>query len=90
MADLWRIAAWHAILHVMAKESSTIRSVKRYRTKMRRAGLRLVQLWIPDTRARGFADECRRQSRVASKHRRAEEQVLTWLDETRDTEGWTA
>jgi hypothetical protein len=73
----------------MKKESSTARSVQRYRTRMKRAGLRLVQLWIPDTRARGFAEECRRQSRAASKHRRTEEQILTWLDETRDTEGWT-
>jgi Protein of unknown function (DUF3018) len=73
----------------MAKESSTARHVQRYRTKMRRAGLRLVQLWIPDTKARGFVEECRRQSRAASKHRRAENQVSTWLDETRDTEGWT-
>ncbi len=77
------------MLHVMAKESSTARSVKRYRTKMRRAGLRLIQLWIPDTRAQGFAEECHRQSLAASKHRRAEQQVLTCLDETRDTEGWT-
>jgi hypothetical protein len=86
---LWRTAAQHAILHVMAKDSSTARSVQRYRTRMRRAGLRLVQLWVPDTRARGFAEECRRQSRMATKRRRAEEDVLTWLDETRDTEGWT-
>jgi hypothetical protein len=74
----------------MAKESSTARSVQRYRKKMQRAGLRLVQLWIPDTKAPGFAEECRRQSRVASKRRGAEKQVLTWLDETRDTQGWTS
>jgi hypothetical protein len=73
----------------MAKNSSIARSVHRYRARMRRAGLRLVQLWVPDTRARGFAEECRRQSRAATKHRRAEEQVLTWLDQTRDTSGWT-
>ncbi|HUK41383.1 MAG TPA: antitoxin MazE family protein [Candidatus Acidoferrales bacterium] len=65
------------------------RSVQRYRARMRRAGLRLVQLWVPDTRARGFAEECRRQSRAAKKRRRDEEEALTWLDETRDTEGWT-
>lgn len=56
---------------------------------MRRAGLRLVQLWVPDTRARGFAEECRRQSRAAAKRRRSEKDIQTWLDETRDTEGWT-
>jgi hypothetical protein len=73
----------------MAKNGSIARSVQRYRARMKRAGLRLVQLWVPDTRAHGFAEECRRQSRAVKKRRRAEEQVLTWLDETRDTEGWT-
>jgi Protein of unknown function (DUF3018) len=36
--------------------------VRRWRDKMRASGLRPVQLWVPDTRAAGFADECRRQS----------------------------
>jgi hypothetical protein len=57
---------------------------------MRRSGLRLVQLWVPDTRAPGFADECRRQSRRAAKARRAEHDVMKWIDGTRDTDGWTA
>lgn len=35
-----------------------------YRTRKRAAGLRLVQLWVPDTRSRRFAAECRRQSRL--------------------------
>jgi hypothetical protein len=57
---------------------------------MRRAGLRLVQLWVPDTRARGFVDECQRQSRAVAKQRRAESEVMTWIEETRDTAAWTA
>jgi hypothetical protein len=36
--------------------------VKRRRDKMRAAGLRPVQIWVHDTRAPGFATECRRQS----------------------------
>jgi hypothetical protein len=36
--------------------------VQRRRDKMRAAGLRPIQIWVPDTRAPGFADECRRQS----------------------------
>ena len=36
--------------------------VRGYRTRKRAAGLRLVQLWVPDTRSRRFAAECRRQS----------------------------
>jgi hypothetical protein len=35
--------------------------VRRRRDKMRAAGLRPVQIWVPDTSAPGFADECRRQ-----------------------------
>ncbi len=36
--------------------------MKHYRDRMRGAGLRPIQLWVPDTRAAGFAEECRRQS----------------------------
>jgi hypothetical protein len=35
--------------------------VRRRRDKMRAAGLRPIQIWVPDTRAPGFAEECRRQ-----------------------------
>jgi len=34
---------------------------RRYRERMRASGLRPVQIWVPDTRATGFAQECRRQ-----------------------------
>ncbi|HEX5325039.1 MAG TPA: antitoxin MazE family protein [Acetobacteraceae bacterium] len=35
--------------------------VERRRAKLRAAGLRPIQLWIPDTNVPGFAEECRRQ-----------------------------
>lgn len=35
--------------------------VRQRRDKLRAAGLRPVQLWLPDTRAPGFADAVRRQ-----------------------------
>ena len=73
----------------MPRNTSAAQSVQRYRDRMKRAGLRLVQLWVPDTRARGFTDECRRQSRAAAKHRRAENEVMTWIEKTRDTDAWT-
>ena len=38
--------------------------VERRRAKLRAAGLRPVQIWVPDKRAPGFAEECRRQSRL--------------------------
>jgi hypothetical protein len=41
--------------------------VKRRRDKMRAAGLRPVQIWVPDTRAPGFATECQRQCRLIAR-----------------------
>jgi hypothetical protein len=37
--------------------------VRKRRDALRAAGLRPVQIWVPDTRRPGFAEECRRQSR---------------------------
>ena len=38
--------------------------VRTHRQNLRKAGLRPIQIWVPDTRAPGFAEECARQSRV--------------------------
>lgn len=35
--------------------------VQKYRDGLRQAGLRPVQIWVPDTRREGFAKECERQ-----------------------------
>ena len=35
-----------------------------HRAELRRRGLRPIQIWVPDTRAPGFAEEARRQSRL--------------------------
>ncbi|NKB89310.1 MAG: DUF3018 family protein [Acidobacteria bacterium] len=73
----------------MSERSSNARDVRRYRERMRRAGLRLVQLWVPDTRAPDFAGECRRQSLEAVANVNLERDVLDWADAARDIEGWT-
>ena len=42
---------------------SNVRSrVAAHRAQLRARGLRPVQIWVPDTRAPGFAEEARRQS----------------------------
>lgn len=63
--------------------------VKRYRDKLRERGLRPVQIWVPDTRRPGFATECRRQSELlkAGAH---EKEVLDFLEQAADREGWKA
>lgn len=40
--------------------------VAAHRTNLRRRGLRPLQIWVPDTRAPGFAEEARRQSRLVA------------------------
>lgn len=72
-----------------AKKKAARESVGRYRDRMRKAGLRLVQLWVPDLNSPGFASECRRQSLVAMKGKRAEDDVMTWIEANQDTEGWS-
>ena len=56
---------------------------------MRAAGFRLVQLWVPDTRAPRFPRECRRQSRLASRHAH-ESEIQDEIEALHDDEGWTA
>lgn len=73
----------------MEKSTTVRKSVQRYRDRMRRAGFRLVQLWVPDTRADGFAEECRRQSRAAARNKRDEHRAMEWIEANEDAEGWT-
>jgi len=50
-----------------AKLSRASEKMRTYRAKLRRQGLRPVQLWVPDTKAPGFADAIRRQSLLISR-----------------------
>ncbi|WP_237266524.1 antitoxin MazE family protein [Thauera humireducens] len=49
--------------------------------------MRPVQIWVPDTRKPGFAEECRRQSSLL-KGDPQEQEVLDWLERVADTDGW--
>ena len=65
--------------------------MQRRRDKLRAAGLRPVQIWVPDTRAAGFAGECARQARLIreSETRESRVQEEAWFAAS-DTAGWTA
>jgi hypothetical protein len=54
-----------------------------YRSRLRAAGLRPVQIWVPDVHAPGFADEVRRQSRLASVHPQ-EKEILAFIEAAAD------
>jgi len=61
--------------------------VQKHRAGLRAAGLRPVQIWVPDTRSSGFANECRRQSLVLQGDPQ-EADILNWLEAAADTKGW--
>lgn len=68
--------------------SSTAERVKKHRDALRAAGMRPVQIWVPDTRSAGFAAECRRQSLLVTKAAVPEADTLQWLAQVADTDGW--
>lgn len=61
-----------------------------YGDELRMAGLRAVQIWVPDTRRPGFAEECRRQCRLVAQAEKADLELDQFMDEAlEDLEGWT-
>lgn len=67
--------------------STTSERVNKHRAALRAAGMRPVQIWVPDTRRAGFAEECRRQSLVLRGDRQ-EKAILDWLTDVADTNDW--
>ena len=65
--------------------------VQKRRTALRLAGLRPVQIWVPDTRQPGFAAQCKRQSELAAKSDLADVEMLQFMDAVlSDLDGWAA
>jgi hypothetical protein len=54
--------------------------VQKHRLGLRASGLRPVQIWVPDTRRPGFAQECRRQSSLVSQADAADAEMMDFLD----------
>lgn len=67
--------------------SKVAERVRRHREELRAAGLRPIQIWVPDARRPGFADECRRQS-AALRDDPLEVDTLDWLDAASDRDSW--
>lgn len=64
--------------------------VQKRRSALRMAGLRPVQIWVPDTRQPGFAQECLRQSQIASQADTADADMHRLMDAAlADVDGWT-
>jgi hypothetical protein len=64
--------------------------VQKRRDALRTAGLRPVQIWVPDTRRPGFAAECARQSALMAEADRNDPVLMADLEAAlEDVEGWT-
>lgn len=83
------------LLHVTGRAklmaNSNVNSrVQKHRNSLRSAGLRPVQIWVPDTRKPGFSEECARQSSVVARSDSTDQAIDHLLNESaRDIDGWT-
>jgi hypothetical protein len=63
--------------------------VQKRREALRAAGLRPVQIWVPDTRQPGFAAECRRQAALVAEADRRDTELSDFMDTAlSDLEDW--
>jgi len=63
--------------------------VQKHRNALRMAGLRPVQIWVPDTRRPDFAEECRRQSLLVAQADSADAAMQQFMDNAlADVDGW--
>ena len=72
----------------MKQRSRVSERVAKYRSTLRAAGFRPVQIWVPDVRRPGFATECRRQSMLLHGDP-AEAETLEWVETVTDMDGWS-
>jgi len=72
-------------------ESSVSKRVQKHRDALRAAGLRPIQIWVPDSRREGFGDECRRQAALVAQSDSMDPSINDWMDEVAsEIDGWTA
>lgn len=60
------------------------RRMASYRQRMRSAGLRPVQIWVPDTRSPEFAEICRRQAAAIAASDLAGDEILHFIESVYD------
>jgi len=64
--------------------------VQKHRDALRMAGLRPVQIWVPDTRRPDFVAECRRQCLVVAQADSPDVATQELMDAAlTDVDGWT-
>ena len=64
----------------MPPAATSAQRVAKRRAALRAQGLRPVQIWVPDTRAPGFAEECARQAAIVDAANRADGELMRFMD----------
>ena len=64
----------------MPPAATSAQRVAKRRAALRAQGLRPVQIWVPDTRAPGFAEECARQAAIVDAANRAAAELMRFMD----------
>ena len=64
----------------MAPPNTSAQRVGTRRAALRAQGLRPIQMWVPDTRAPGFAEECARQAAIVNEANRADPELMQFMD----------
>jgi hypothetical protein len=54
--------------------------VQKHRASLRASGLRPIQIWVPDTRRPGFADEVKRQCQVVAATDAIDHELDSFMD----------
>ncbi|MGH7567219.1 MAG: antitoxin MazE family protein [Gemmatimonadota bacterium] len=67
------------------RSKSTREKVRAHRERLRRQGLRPIQIWVPDVRSRDFKSEAHRQSLMVaqSTHARDDQEFIDSLSDLR-------
>jgi hypothetical protein len=61
--------------------------VQKHRENLRNKGLKLVQIWVPDTNKKGFKEECRRQA-LLIKQDEQDLDIDAFIENSADLGGW--
>ena len=60
-------------------KTTTPQRMASYRQRMRAAGLRPVQIWVPDSRSPDFAEKCHRQARAVAASDPAGDELMRFV-----------
>jgi hypothetical protein len=71
------------------KKAAAKERVRKHRDSLRAQGLRPVQIWVPDTRRPGFAEEARRQSLAIARDKKHEKEIFDFIDAVLKDTQWS-